>query len=45
MLRERLAICRGSKVILELRKEEVALKPRKVSIVDKLVGLKKRKVA
>jgi len=42
-LRERLAIGRGSKVVLELRKEEVAMKPRKVSIVDKLVGLGKSK--
>jgi AbrB family looped-hinge helix DNA binding protein len=41
VLRERLAIGRGSKVFLELRKEEVALRPRKVSIVDKLVGLGK----
>lgn len=42
-LRERLAIGRGSKVVLELRKDEVALKPRKVGIVDKLVGLGKTK--
>ena len=40
-LRERFAIGRGSKVVLELREEEVVLKPRKVSIVDKLVGLGK----
>ncbi len=42
-LREELAISKGSKVILELRKEEVALKPRKISIVDKLIGLGKAK--
>jgi AbrB family looped-hinge helix DNA binding protein len=42
-LRERLAIGKGSKMILELRKGEVALKPRKVSIVDMLVGLGKTK--
>lgn len=42
-LREKLAVGRGSKIILELRKEEVALKPRRVSIVDKLVGLGKTK--
>jgi hypothetical protein len=34
---------KGSKVILELRKNEVAMKPRKVSIVDRLVGLGKTK--
>ncbi len=42
-LRERLAIGKGSKVILEVRDKEVAMKPRKASIVDKLVGLGKTK--
>lgn len=42
-LRERLAIGKGSKVVLELRKQEVTLKPKKVSIVDSLVGLGKTK--
>ncbi len=42
-LREKLAISKGSKVILELRNEEVALKPRRGSIVDRLVGLGKTK--
>ncbi|MCS4542328.1 MAG: AbrB/MazE/SpoVT family DNA-binding domain-containing protein [Euryarchaeota archaeon] len=40
-LRETFAIGKGSKVILELRKEEIALKPRRVSIVEKLKGLGK----
>ncbi len=44
-LREKLAISKGSKVILELRNEEVALKPRRASIVDRLVGLGKTKRA
>jgi AbrB family looped-hinge helix DNA binding protein len=42
-LREKLMVGKGSKVILELRKNEVAMKPRKVSIVDRLVGLGKTK--
>lgn len=42
-LREKLAIGKGSKVVLELRKEEVALKLRRRSIIDSLVGLGKTK--
>jgi AbrB family looped-hinge helix DNA binding protein len=42
-LRERLMVGKGSKVILELRKGEVAMKPIKGSIIDKLVGLGKTK--
>ena len=40
-LREKLAVGKGSKVILEIRKEEVTLKPRRMNIMDKLVGLGK----
>jgi AbrB family looped-hinge helix DNA binding protein len=42
-LREKLAISKGSKVILEIREQEIALRPRKFSIVDKLVGMGKAK--
>ncbi|MEM3713220.1 MAG: AbrB/MazE/SpoVT family DNA-binding domain-containing protein [Thermoproteota archaeon] len=42
-LREKLAIGKGSKVVLELRREEVALKLRRRSIIDSLVGLGKTK--
>lgn len=40
-LRERLAVGKGSEIILEVREDEIALKPRRASIVDKLVGLGK----
>ncbi|MBO3754473.1 MAG: AbrB/MazE/SpoVT family DNA-binding domain-containing protein [Candidatus Brockarchaeota archaeon] len=42
-LREKLAIGKGSKVILELREGEVVMRLRKGSIVDRLVGLGKTK--
>jgi len=42
-LREKLAIGKGSKVVLELRKEEVVLRLRRKSIIDSLVGLGKTK--
>lgn len=37
-LREKLAISKGSELILELKKGEIALKPRRISIMNKLVG-------
>lgn len=42
-LRKKLAIGKGSKVVLELKKQEVVLKPRRMSIIDNLVGLGKSK--
>ncbi|MDV3243561.1 MAG: AbrB/MazE/SpoVT family DNA-binding domain-containing protein [Nitrososphaerales archaeon] len=38
-LREELALGKGSKVVVELEKDVLTLKPRKGSIIDKLVGL------
>jgi AbrB family looped-hinge helix DNA binding protein len=42
-LREKLAISKESRVILEIRKGEVAMKPKRTSIVDRLVGIAKTK--
>lgn len=44
-LREKLAIGKESRVVLEIREGEVAMKPRRTSIIDRLIGIAKTKKA